>query len=135
MYSLSIREHIMIAHSLPGEVFGPAQGLHGATFLVDVEFFRQTLDSFDIVVDIGRASEVLKATLAELTYKNLDQHPDFQSRRSTTEVLAKWVWDRMDQAIRQGHLGAEAGGISRMVVTLHESHVALGRYQADRSSG
>jgi 6-pyruvoyl-tetrahydropterin synthase len=124
MYSVSVRDHIMIAHSFRGEVFGPAQRLHGATFVVDVEFRRADLDADGIVVDIGRASETLRATLAELNYRNLDEVLAFTGRNTTTEFLAKVIFDALAAAIRRGDLGSGAGAIQGMRVTLHESHVA-----------
>ena len=124
MYSVCVRDHMMIAHSLKGEVFGPAQKLHGATFLVDVEFRRPALSADGIVVDIGRATEVLHAILAELNYRNLDEDPAFRGRNTTTEVLAKAIFDRMTGAIRRGDLGRDARDLASLRVTLHESHVA-----------
>ena len=124
MYSVSVRDHIMIAHSFRGEVFGPAQQLHGATFVVDVEFRRPGLDPDGIVVDIGRAGETLRATLADLNYRNLDDVPAFNGRNTTTEFLAKLIFDALAAAIRRGDLGSGAGAIESMRVTLHESHVA-----------
>ena len=124
MYSVSVRDHIMIAHSFRGEVFGPAQRLHGATFVVDVEFRRPDLDADGIVVDIGRAGETLRATLADLNYRNLDEVLAFTGRNTTTEFLAKVIFDALAAAIRRGDLGPGAGAIHSMRVTLHESHVA-----------
>jgi len=124
MYSVSVRDHIMIAHSFRGEVFGPAQRLHGATFIVDVEFRRLDLDPDGIVVDIGRASETLRSTLADLNYRNLDDVTAFKGRNTTTEFLAKLIFDALAGAIRRGALGSGAGAIESMRVTLHESHVA-----------
>lgn len=131
MYGLEIRDHIMIAHSLAGEAFGPAQKTHGATFVVDAAFYRAELDENDIVVDIGLAADVLKQTLADLNYRDLDQHPDFTDRRSTTERLARWIFDQLRAAIAEGRLGPSARGITRMRVMLNESHVARGWYEAD----
>src|SRR5262245_3350363 len=108
MYTVSVRDHMMVAHSFRGDVFGPAQRLHGATFVVDVEFRRAELDRDGIVVDIGRATDALKATLAELNYRNLDDDPHFSGRNTTTEVLARTVFDRMAQRIRAGSLGPGA---------------------------
>jgi 6-pyruvoyltetrahydropterin/6-carboxytetrahydropterin synthase len=124
MYSVTVRDHVMIAHSFSGEVFGPAQRLHGATFVVDVEFRRPDLDADGIVVDIGRASESLKAALADLNFRNLDEEPAFRGRNTTTEFLARVIFDRMVAAIGRGDLGAGAGAIDSLRVTLHESHVA-----------
>ena len=124
MYSVTVRDHMMIAHSLKGEVFGPAQRLHGATYVVDVEFSRPALDADGIVVDIGRASETLRRVVGELSFQNLDEVPEFAGRNSTTEVLARFVFDRLAQAIRRGELGEGASGVESLRVTLHESHIA-----------
>jgi 6-pyruvoyltetrahydropterin/6-carboxytetrahydropterin synthase len=124
MYSVSVRDHIMIAHSFRGAVFGPAQRLHGATFVVDVEFRRSDLDDTGIVVDIGRATEVLHALLAELNYRNLDDEPSLLGRNSTTEVLARVVFDRLVAAIHRDELGSSGQKVESVRVTLHESHVA-----------
>jgi 6-pyruvoyl-tetrahydropterin synthase len=131
MFAVEVRDHIMIAHSLPGEVFGPAQKLHGATFIVDVAFFRPQLSPDNIVVDIGRALEALKQALAPLNYANLDEDPALVGQVTTTEFLAKTIFDRMAAARRDGWLGPHAEGITRMRVTLGESHVARGWYEAD----
>ncbi len=131
MFSLEVRDHVMIAHSLAGDAFGPAQQLHGATYVIDLAFMRPALDENDIVVDIGLASEALKRVLAPINYRNLDELDDFRNRRSTTEVLAKWVYDRMAEEIAAGRLGAAAKGIARLRVTLHESHVARAAFEAD----
>lgn len=128
MYSVSVRDHFMIAHSFRGAVFGPAQQLHGATYLVDVEFRRASLDADGIVVDIGRAIDVLKATLALFNFKNLDEVPEFAGQNTTTEFLAKTIFDRIAAAVRDGRLGVGAYGIESMRVTLGESHVASGSY-------
>ena len=130
MYALEVRDHIMIAHSLAGEAFGPAQKTHGATFVVDAAFFRPELDENDIVVDIGLASDALKAILAEINYQDLDHHPDFTDRRSTTEKLAKWIFDKLVAAIKAGDLGPSADGIEKIRVLMNESHVARGWYEA-----
>lgn len=124
MYALEVRDHIMIAHSLPGEFFGPAQGLHGATFIVDVAFFREALDAHNVVVDIGRASEVLSAVLKSLNYANLDAVPALAGKLTTTEFLCRHIFDEMTGAIREGRLGQDAEGLAALRVTLHESHVA-----------
>lgn len=134
MYSLEIRDHVMIAHSFVGEVFGPAQKLHGATYVIDVCFFRPELDRHDIVVDIGLAHEVIKDVLGRINYRNLDEHPDFQGRRSTTEAVARWVFEEVRNAMKAGRLGPDAlppsgGGIERIRITLHESHVARASYE------
>lgn len=124
MYAVEVRDHIMIAHSFKGELFGPAQRLHGATFVVDVAFYRESLTSDDVVVDIGRAHDALKATLGPLNYRNLDDLPEFSGRQSTTEVLSKHIFDRMAAACRAGDLGPGSEGIVKIRVLLHESHVA-----------
>jgi 6-pyruvoyl-tetrahydropterin synthase len=124
MYSVSVRDHMMIAHSFRGEVFGPAQRLHGATFVVDVEFRRPELARDGIVVDIGRAAEALREILGGLNYRNLDEEPLFTGRNTTTEFLARVVFDRIVSAIRKGDLGDAARAIQGVRVTLHESHVA-----------
>ena len=130
MYSVTVRDHIMIAHSFRGDVFGQAQRLHGATYVVDVEFRRYELDTDGIVVDIGRATETLHRVLAALNYRNLDEDPAFCGHNSTTEAIAKLIFDRLVAAIRAGELGAGARGIASVRVTLHESHVASAAYDA-----
>ena len=124
MYSVSVRDHMMIAHSFNGAVFGPAQRLHGATYVVDVEFRRPELDADGIVVDIGLATEALYAVLAGLNYRNLDEDPLFKGRNTTSEFLARVVFDRIVAAIRRGDLGPAARAVDSLRVTLHESHVA-----------
>ena len=124
MYSVSVRGHIMIAHSLRGQVFGPAQQLHGATYVVDVEFRRPELDPEGIVIDIGRATDALNVVLSGLSYRNLDEDPMFEGRNTTTEFLAHVVFDRMVAAIGRGDLGAGGRAVESVRVTLHESHVA-----------
>jgi 6-pyruvoyl-tetrahydropterin synthase len=124
MYALEVREHIMIAHSFKGEFFGPAQNMHGATFVVDVAFFRETLNEYEVVVDIGRAHDALKATLGPINYQNLDALPQFAGRQTTTEFLSKYIFDAMAAAARKGELGPGGEGIAKIRVTLHESHVA-----------
>ena len=124
MYAVEVRDHIMIAHSLKGDVFGPAQALHGATFVVDVAFFREELDPDNIVVDIGRATEALKAALAPLNYQNLDTVEELRGHVTSTEFLCRHIFDRMAHAARTGDLGAHAAGLTRIRVTLGESHVA-----------
>jgi 6-pyruvoyl-tetrahydropterin synthase len=124
MYAVEVRDHIMIAHSFRGDLFGPAQALHGATFVVDVAFFREALTEDGVVVDIGRAHDALKATLSPLNYRNLDELPEFAGRNTTTEVLCRHVFDAMAAAARAGALGPGGDGIARLRVTLHESHVA-----------
>ena len=122
MFSVTIRDHLMIAHSLQGEVFGPAQRLHGATYVVDATFRRATLDADGIVVDIGRAAEALRAVVGELGYRNLDDEADFAGVNTTTEVLAKVVADRLADALGDS-------GLDGLAVTLHESHVAWASYE------
>ena len=129
MYSVTIRSHMMIAHSFKGDVFGPAQRLHGATYIVDVEFRRPDLDGDGIVVDIGRATETVQAILGKLHYQNLDDDPAFAGRNTTTEVLARAIFDRVAVAIRGGDLGDGAGAIESVRVTLHESHIASGAFE------
>lgn len=131
MYCVEIRDHVMIAHSIRGDAFGPAQQLHGATYVVDVAFLRSELDENDIVVDIGLATEVTKRTLAAINFRNLDEHPDFAGRRSTTEAVARWVFESIRGAIAGGELGRSATGIERVRVTLHESHIARAWYEAE----
>ena len=131
MYTVEVRDHVMIAHSIKGEVFGPAQNLHGATYVIDVSFMRPELDENSIVVDIGLAMETVKETLSGINYTNLDEHPDFKGRRSTTEAVSKWVFDKIKTAINEGHLGPTASGLKRLKITLHESHTALAAYEAD----
>ena len=133
MYTISVRDHFMIAHSFRGEAFGPAQRLHGATYVVDLEFRRPDLDGNGMVVDIGLATDVLKATLAVLNYRNLDEEPAFAGRNTTTEFLAREIFDRIKTAIGRGELGAGARGVERVRVTLHESHVASASF-TDRIS-
>jgi 6-pyruvoyltetrahydropterin/6-carboxytetrahydropterin synthase len=129
MYSVCVRDHFMIAHSFRGAVFGPAQRLHGATYVVDVEFRRRELDADGIVVDIGKAGDTLKAVLGTLTFQNLDEVPAFTGRNTTTEFLARVIFDAMVQAIARGDLGPNAGDIESARVTLHESHVAWASYE------
>jgi 6-pyruvoyl-tetrahydropterin synthase len=130
MYTVCVRDHLMIAHSFRGEVFGPAQKLHGATYVVDVELSRPELDPDGIVVDIGRASEALKSIIGSLTFRNLDDDPRFAGRNSTTEVVARTIFDALASAIAAGELGANAAGLTRARVVLHESHVAWASYEA-----
>lgn len=124
MYAVEVRDHIMIAHSFRGELFGPAQRLHGATFVVDVAFFREALTDEGVVVDIGRAHDALKATLAPLNYQNLDTLDIFAGRQTTTEFLSRHIFDAMAAAARSGALGPGGEGVVKIRVTLHESHVA-----------
>jgi 6-pyruvoyl-tetrahydropterin synthase len=130
MYALEVRDHIMVAHTLPGEAFGPAQGLHGATFVVDAAFFAATLSQDDIVVDIGLAADALKRVLAPLNYKNLDTLPAFAARRSTTEALCRHIHEALSAEAAAGRLGRPCGELASLRVTLHESHVARAWYEA-----
>jgi len=129
LFSVTVRDHIMIAHSFRGEVFGPAQRLHGATFLVDATFRREQLDDDNIVVDIGLATQELGAVVSELNYRNLDSEPDFKDTNTSTEFLAKVIADRLAERIDKGALGEGARGISALSVTLHESHIAWASYE------
>jgi 6-pyruvoyl-tetrahydropterin synthase len=129
VFSVTVRDHLMIAHSFHGETFGPAQRLHGATYVVDATFRRADLDADNVVVDIGRAGEQLHAVLAELTYRNLDDEPDFAGVNTTTEFLARVIADRLAERIRAGLLGDGASEITAVAVTLHESHVAWASYE------
>ncbi len=129
MFSVTVRDHMMIAHSLRGEVFGPAQRLHGVTYVVDATFRRATLDADGTVVDIGRAAEALRAVVAELGYRNLDDEADFAGMNTTTEALARVVADRLAESARAGALGDGARELDGLVVTLHESHVAWASYE------
>lgn len=129
MYTVRVREHFMIAHSFKGDVFGPAQRLHGATYVVDVEFRRPSLGPDGIVVDIGRAIETLRRVLGELNFQNLDEIPAFAGRNTTTEVLARHVFDAIAGAIGRGELGPGAEAVEAVGVTLHESHVASASFE------
>jgi 6-pyruvoyl-tetrahydropterin synthase len=129
MYAVEVRDHIMMAHSLPGEVFGPAQALHGATYVVDVAFFRETLSSDGIVVDIGRAHEALKAALKPLNFANLDDLEQFKGVVTTTEFLCKHIFDQIAAAAHSGALGPGSQGLQKIRVTLNESHVARAWYE------
>lgn len=131
MYSLNVREHFMIAHSFKGEVFGPAQGLHGATYVVDLEMRRKQLDKDGLVVDIGLASQSLAAVLATLNYKNLDDVPEFAGENTTTEFLAAVIYERIESMIKAGDLGVAAKGLDALKVTLHESHIAWAAFERD----
>ena len=124
MFSVCVRDHVMIAHSFQGELFGPAQRLHGATYVIDVELRRKTLDPNGVVVDIGRAHDALMATLGPLNYRNLDELPQFAGQNTTTEFLSRHIFDAMADAARGGALGPGGEGVARIRVTLHESHVA-----------
>jgi 6-pyruvoyl-tetrahydropterin synthase len=129
LFSITVRDHIMIAHSFTGEVFGPAQRLHGATYVVDATFRRPDLDADNIVVDIGLATQQLGAVLAALNYRNLDDEPDFSGLNTTTEVLARVIADRLADRARDGALGDGARELDGLVVTLRESHVAWASYE------
>ncbi|MFY9975144.1 MAG: 6-carboxytetrahydropterin synthase [Chromatiaceae bacterium] len=130
MFSLCVRDHMMIAHSFRGEVFGPAQRLHGATYVVDVELRRPDLDQDNLVVDIGLATQALRGVLADLDYRNLDEHPALTGLNTTTEFLARVVWEGMATRIAAGELGAAARGVTELRVVLRESHVAWAAYEA-----
>ena len=130
MYAVEVRDHIMIAHSFKGAVFGPAQELHGATFVIDAAFMADTLDANGIVIDIGRAHEVLKSILHPLNYKNLDTVSDFSGRNTTTEVLTRHIHDQLADAARIGGLGRDGKALKAIRVTISESHVARAWYEA-----
>ncbi|WP_127356571.1 6-pyruvoyl trahydropterin synthase family protein [Actinacidiphila soli] len=129
MFSVTVRDHVMVAHSFRGEVFGPAQRLHGATFLVDATFRREALDADNIVVDIGLATQELRLVLADLNYRNLDDEPAFAGINTSTEFLAKVIADRLADRVSAGALGEGARGLTTIAVTLHESHVAWASYE------
>ncbi len=131
MFSVTVRDHMMIAHSFRGEVFGPAQRLHGATFVVDATFRRAELDADGVVVDIGLAAGALHAVLADLTYRNLDDDPSLAGRNTTTEVLAQVVADRLADRLRGGELGDTGRQVTGLAVVLHESHVARAGFERD----
>jgi 6-pyruvoyl-tetrahydropterin synthase len=131
MFAVEVRDHIMIAHSFRGELFGPAQRLHGATFVIDVAFFRRELTPDGVVIDIGRAHDALKAVLSPINYQNLDELPEFAGQQTTTEFLCKHIFDHMAAAARSGALGPGGDGVDRIRVSLHESHVARAWYEAD----
>ena len=128
MFGVTVRDHMMVAHSFRGEVFGPAQRLHGATFVVDATFRGESLDGDGILVDIGRATEVLRTVVGELSYRNLDDEPAFAGTNTTTEVLARHIADRLAEELEAGALGS-AAQVTGLVVTLHESHVAWASYE------
>jgi 6-pyruvoyl-tetrahydropterin synthase len=130
LFAIEVRDHIMIAHSFRGPVFGPAQALHGATFVVDATFMAETLDPSGIVIDIGRAHEVLKGALSPLNFKNLDALPAFENTNTTTEFLAKHIHDQLAEAARAGKLGREGRELKAIRVTLYESHIARAWYEA-----
>jgi 6-pyruvoyl-tetrahydropterin synthase len=129
VFSVTVRDHMMIAHSLRGEAFGPAQRLHGATYVVDASFRRAALDAEGIVVDIGRAGAELRAVLAQLTYRNLDDEPALAAINTTTEELARLIADRLAERLRGGAIGESAREIDGLLVTLHESHIAWASYE------
>jgi 6-pyruvoyl-tetrahydropterin synthase len=129
MFSVTVRDHMMIAHSLRGEVFGPAQRLHGATYVVDATFRRSVLDEDNIVVDIGAAAKELRAVVTELTYRNLDDEPAFAGVNTSTEALARVLADRLADRVHAGALGDAARELDGLVVTLHESHLAWASYE------
>ena len=129
MYALTVRDHIMIAHSFKGEVFGPAQRLHGATYLIDACFKHSELDADALVVDIGLASEALRSVLAGLNFRNLDDEPAFAGKNTTTEFMARVIFEHMAAAIKDGRLGEGGRGLEHLQVTLHESHIAWASYE------
>ena len=131
MFAVEVRDHIMVAHSFRGSVFGPAQALHGATFVVDAAFIAETLDSNGIVIDIGRAHDALKAVLGPLNYRNLDDVPDFKDRNTTTEFLTKHIFDSLAERARAGELGRDGRELNAIRVTISESHVARAWYEAN----
>ncbi|MDM0016139.1 6-pyruvoyl trahydropterin synthase family protein [Variovorax saccharolyticus] len=135
MYSVNVRDHFMIAHSFRGEAFGPAQRLHGATYVVDLEFRRAALDADGMVVDIALATEVLRTVLGEFNLRNLDDDPEFEGRNTTTEFMARVIFDRVASRIAAGDLGPHAGGLSGLRVRLNESHVAWAAYEAALPAG
>jgi 6-pyruvoyl-tetrahydropterin synthase len=129
MFSVTVRDHMMVAHSFRGEVFGPAQRLHGATYVVDATFRRAALDADNIVVDIGRAAQELHAVMTELTYRNLDEEPALAGTNTSTEALARVVADRLADRVRAGALGDAGRELDGLIVTLHESHIAWASYE------
>ena len=129
MFSVTVRDHMMIAHSFRGEVFGPAQQLHGATYVVDATFRRAALDADNIVVDIGLAAEQLHAVVGDLSYRNLDDEAEFAGMNTSTEALAKVIADRLAELVHAGALGEGARGLAGIAVTLHESHIAWASYE------
>ena len=129
MFSVTVRDHVMIAHSLRGETFGPAQGLHGATYVIDATFRRADLDADGVVVDIGRAAEELRAVVSELNYRNLDDVPALAGMNTTTEALARLIADRLAERVHAGALGDAARELSGLIVTLRESHIASATYE------
>ena len=130
MFAIEVRDHIMVAHSLRGALFGPAQALHGATFVVDVAFMTETLDANAVVVDIGKANEAVKAVLAPLNYRNLDDLPNFKDSNTTTEFLARHIFEQIARMARSGAMGREGRELAAIRVTIAESHVARAWYEA-----
>ena len=128
-FTLTVRDHMMVAHSFSGAIFGPAQRLHGATFVVDASFRASDLDADGVVVDIGRAAEALSQITGSLTYRNLDDEPDFAGTNTTTERLCQVIADRLADRVRDGRLGSADGRLSSIEVTLHESHIAWASYE------
>ena len=131
MYRLNVRDHFMIAHSFNGEIFGPAQRMHGATYIVDLEMRREVLDADGLIVDIGLASQTLNKVLGEFNFENLDEIPEFKGKNTTTEFMAEIIFNRMIDQIKSGNLGPSASGLSSLRITLHESHVAWASYEGD----
>ena len=131
MFTVEVRDHIMIAHSFRGAVFGPAQAMHGATFVIDAAFIADTLDPNGIVIDIGRALDALKEVLKPLNYKNLDEVPEFKGKNTTTEFLTKYIFDRLAHHAREGDLGRDGHELKAIRITISESHVARATYEAD----
>lgn len=131
MYAVTVRDHFMIAHSFRGETFGPAQALHGATYVVDVEFRRSALDPDNVVVDIGKASEIVKEVLGGWNFSNLDAVGEFEGKNTTTEFMARAVFEKICERISAGDLGEHADGLAAMKVTLHESHIAWASYEGE----
>jgi 6-pyruvoyl-tetrahydropterin synthase len=129
MFAVEVRDHVMIAHGFKGEVFGPAQRLHGATFVIDAAFFTKELDGHGLVVDIGRATAILRETLEPLNYRNLDELPQFKGQNTTTEFLAKYLFDRLVERVSKDDLGRPAQEVTSMRVTISESHVARAWYE------
>lgn len=134
MHAVEVRDHIMIAHSFKGDFFGPAQAMHGATFVVDACFLAPALDENNVVIDIGAAHEVLSKTLAPINYANLDEVPEFAGENTTTEFLTRYIWEKLAEAAHAGNLGRPAGELSAIRVTLSESHVARAWYEAPLNS-
>ena len=130
MFAVEVRDHVMIAHSFRGEVFGPAQALHGATFVVDAAFIAETLDANGIVIDIGRAHDALKAILKPINYRNLDEVPEFKGMNTTTEVLTKHIFDRLADVARSGGFGRDGRALKAIRVAISESHVARAWYES-----